>query len=153
MTSHLRVWWSHALKMIIHWWIKYASYVVRLGVGVQKTSRFLMAKSGRFSAKHAYKRRFKSYDKWSCVRAPVLLDLLGLLGKTDRMLGGYLGLFPQLSIGHERSCKIFCLNYFKPVIKPEDSTLQTQFAQWVRRKGSFKIVFFFFANMQHYTGK
>ena len=87
----------------------------------------------------------------SCVRAPVLLDLLGLLGKTDRMLGGHLGIFPQLSIGHERSCKIFCLNYFKPVIKPEDSTSQTQFAQWVRRKGSFKIVFF--ANMQHYTGK
>ena len=55
MTSHLRVWWSHALKMIIHWWIKYANYVVRLGVGAQKTSRFLMAKSGRFSAKHAYK--------------------------------------------------------------------------------------------------
>ena len=78
----------------------------------------------------------------SCVRAPVLL------GKTGRMLGGHLGLFPQLSIGHERSCKI---KLFKPVIKPEDSTSQTQSAQWVRRKGSFKIVFF--ANMQHYTGK
>ena len=74
----------------------------------------------------------------SCVRAPVLLDLLGLLGKTDRILGGHLGIFPQLSIGHEHSCKILCLNYFKPVIKPEDSTSQTQFAQWVRRKGSFK---------------
>ena len=86
-----------------------------------------------------------------CVRAPVLLDLLGLLGKTDRMLDGQLGLFPQLSIGHERSCKILCLNNFKPVIKSEYSTSQPQFAQWVRRKGSFKIVFF--ANMQHYTGK
>ena len=60
----------------------------------------------------------------SCV-----VGFIGLLGKTDRMLGGHLGLFPQLSIGHERLCKIFYLNYFKTVIKPEDSTSQTQFAQ------------------------
>ena len=65
MTSRLRVWWSHALKTIIHWWIKYVNYVVRLGIDVQKMLHFLMAKSGRFSAKLAYKRRFKSYDKWS----------------------------------------------------------------------------------------
>ena len=63
----------------------------------------------------------------------------------------HLGLFSQLSIRHERSCKILCLNYFKPVTKTEYSTSQTQVAQWVRRRGSFKIVFF--ANMQHYTGK
>ena len=125
MTLRLRVWWSHALKMIIHWWIKYANYVVRLGVDAQKTSRFLMAKSGRFSSKLAYKRRFKSYDKWSL--AYVLLCCWiywGCWGKQIRcsasilkMLGRHLGLFPQLSIKHERSCKILCLNYFKTSYK------------------------------------
>ena len=86
-----------ALKMIIHWWIKYANYVVRLGVDVQKkTSRFLMAKSGRFSAKLAYKRRFKSYDKWSLAFVHLCCWIYwGCWGKPIGCSAGILVFFPN----------------------------------------------------------
>ena len=41
--------------------------------------------------------------------------------------------------GH-RTRVILCLNDFEPVIKIEYNTLQTQFAQCVSRRRSFKIV-------------
>ena len=103
MVSSLRVWWSHALKTIIHWWIKCANYFARLGGDIQKMLHFLMAKSGRCSAKLAYKRRFKSYDKWSL--AFVLLCCwiywgcwgkpIGCSASILKMLGRHLGLFPH----------------------------------------------------------
>ena len=48
----------YALKTIINWCIKDANYVVTLSVDVHKTSRFIMAKSRRFSAKFTNKMRF-----------------------------------------------------------------------------------------------
>ena len=51
--------------------------------------------------------------------------------------------------GH-RTSMLLSSNDFEPVIKTE-YTLQTQFAQCVRKTGSFKIASF--ANMQHHTGK
>ena len=90
--------------MRIHWWIKYANYVVTLGVNVQKNIAFSNGEIGK-----------DLEDAW---RASLSFSPTRLMD----------------SIMHERSCKIFCLNYFKPAIKTEYSTSQTQFAQWVQKR-------------------
>ena len=59
-----------------------------------------MAKSWRFGAKFGNEMRFWWHviKTESCIRAPVLLNLLNSLGKTDKMLGkaSHLFFFPQL---------------------------------------------------------
>ena len=67
-----------------------------------------------------------SHDKFieSCIRAPVLLDLLNLLGKTDTFSPTHL----INSIIHEHSCKLFYMGRVKRIwyLSPMRAVIQEE---------------------------